>query len=230
MNVVREAAPGCAAGRRGRGHWAVAVGGAVLLNLALFAVMPGLRQQVGPVTDTGPPLSRINVVRLKRPDTPAQRTSSQPPVPPPALRQPPVSAPPAPAFAPRLSFAVNPRLPRMSDTVALPVITPAGSAAAVLGSAFGVEDLDSGLNLLVRVPPVYPVSAKHRGIEGWVRVRLEVEEDGRVGSVRVLESAPAGVFDQSVVRCVSGWRFQPGTVDGTPVKAWAETTVRFQLK
>jgi protein TonB len=32
------------------------------------------------------------------------------------------------------------------------------------------------------------------------------------------------------MRCVSGWRFKPGTVEGMPVKAWAETTIRFKLE
>ena len=80
------------------------------------------------------------------------------------------------------------------------------------------------------MPPVYPPSAKRRGIEGWVKVRFVVNPRGEVQDVSIVDAKPPGVFDDSVTRCVFGWRFQPGTVDGTPVSAWVETTVRFELE
>jgi protein TonB len=33
-----------------------------------------------------------------------------------------------------------------------------------------------------------------------------------------------------VESCVLSWRFNPGTVEGVPVDAWAETVVRFELQ
>ena len=45
-----------------------------------------------------------------------------------------------------------------------------------------------------------------------------------------MESKPPGIFDKSVIQCVSGWRFKPGTIEGMAVKAWAETTIRFELQ
>ena len=101
---------------------------------------------------------------------------------------------------------------------------------AGLADAFAVGDLDAPLTVLVRVPPQYPLRAKYRGVQGWVLVRFVVNEDGSVGNVTVQESQPPGVFDQSVIRCVTGWRFKPGTVEGIPVRAWAETTIRFKLE
>ena len=63
-----------------------------------------------------------------------------------------------------------------------------------------------------------------------MRVRFVVQEDGRVTDITIQESCPTGVFDANVLRCVAGWRFKPGTVEAAPVKAWAETTIRFQLE
>lgn len=62
-----------------------------------------------------------------------------------------------------------------------------------------------------------------------MRIKFIVHEDGSVDSVTVEESEPKTVFDDAVIRAVSGWRFKAGTVGGVPVKAWAETVVRFKL-
>jgi protein TonB len=61
-------------------------------------------------------------------------------------------------------------------------------------------------------------------------VKFVVNEQGRIENVYIIKAQPSGVFDASVMRCLSGWRFKPGTVDGLPVKVWAETTIRFELE
>ena len=48
-----------------------------------------------------------------------------------------------------------------------------------------------------RVP--YPASALEAGITGDVTARFEVGRDGRVGTIRILESSPQSVFDDAVV-------------------------------
>jgi periplasmic protein TonB len=77
---------------------------------------------------------------------------------------------------------------------------------------------------------VYPVQARSRGIEGWVKVAFIVDEAGRVDDITILDAEPKGLFDRSVERCVRGWRFKPGTVEGMPVKAKVETVVQFELE
>jgi protein TonB len=73
------------------------------------------------------------------------------------------------------------------------------------------------------------MSAKSRGTEGWVQVRFIVNEDGSVGNVSVEDSDPKTIFNDAVIRSVSGWKFKTATIGGLPVKTWAETTVRFKL-
>jgi protein TonB len=81
----------------------------------------------------------------------------------------------------------------------------------------------------VRIPPIYPIQAKRRGIEGWVKVTFLVNQQGLVEKIKIVDSHPTGVFDQSAIRSVSTWRFNPGTVEGVAVNTWATQTLKFEL-
>ncbi|MFO7643985.1 MAG: energy transducer TonB [Desulfosarcina sp.] len=225
---VRSARSGTGGWRRSGKAWLGAATGAVVLNLALFALMPHLLQRPTEVPVFEQPVANINVIRLKQEERPVARDQEKPPPPPEALPQPRFAAPSQTRFA--LDFELNPRLPAGPVTVALPAVVPVVPDMAGLGGLFTAGDLDAPLTVISRIPPVYPLHAKHRGIKGWVRVRFVVQEDGRVTDITIQESQPAGVFDASVVHSVAGWRFKPGTVAGTPVKAWAETTIHFELE
>ncbi|MBU2549396.1 MAG: TonB family protein [Proteobacteria bacterium] len=80
-----------------------------------------------------------------------------------------------------------------------------------------------------RVEPVFPPLARRRGIEGRVRVRFRVDEQGLVRSPRILRSDPPGLFDQAVMDALPEWRFQPARRNGQVVQAWVETTILFRL-
>lgn len=214
--------------------WLGAALGALAINLGLFALMPHLLDAPGqrPVFDKLIP--RVNVIRLPRPETPAERPQARLPEPRPTK---PVTVPapsqtvakPAPADL-RLRFEIAPRLgggPVVAETPPAKIATFEVAAPPAMVDAAA---LDQPLTPVSRIPPVYPAGAKHRGIEGWVRVRFEVDERGDVGNVTVIEAEPKGVFDDSVIRCVRQWRFEPGTVGGVPVRTLAETTVRFELE
>jgi protein TonB len=210
--------------------WLWAMAGALGLNMALFALMPHLQHPDRARPGFDQPLANISVIRVKRADSQVRKKNQKPPDPP----QP--QQPPRPTLAQtlpaRLSlpFEINTRLPSGPNTLALPPLEPAAFDTTGLEGAFAAGDLDAPLTVLVRMPPVYPLRAKSGGVQGWVRVRFVVKADGAVDNVTVQESEPPGVFDRSVVRCVARWRFKPGTVEGMPVRAWAETTIRFKLE
>ncbi len=63
-----------------------------------------------------------------------------------------------------------------------------------------------------------------------MKVKILVTEQGLVNKVEILEAKPKDVFEQSVIRCISSWRFSPGTVQGVPVKTWVITKIRFELE
>jgi protein TonB len=130
-----------------------------------------------------------------------------------------------------LSFEINPRLPAGPDTLALPDFKSAPLMPfAKLPDVFNPDQLDGPLKVLARVPPLYPVRARSRGIEGWVKVILVVDERGRVDNIEIVAAEPKDTFEQSVLHCVADWRFKPGTVEGIPVRAKVETTIRFLLE
>jgi TonB family protein len=64
--------------------------------------------------------------------------------------------------------------------------------------------------------PAYPREAFGKRIQGTVEVEIEVDEEGNVASVRVVESAGT-LLDPAVVAAVSSWKFQPATRGGEPV-------------
>ncbi len=231
-----------------RGHagllWAASVVLALVLNLSLFGFMPRL---IGRVPGHLPPASSawpVNIVHL-RPDKP----------PPPAEQKPrarqKATAPRAavrpslamPRFTPRLpAIDLRPQLPPLPtdlptltlqtvplDPAAIPSQSPLKTAPPP-GGRFTEGQLDGPLVPLSRVPPVYPLVARHKRIEGWVKVKFLVTRRGTVERVTIVESHPPGVFDRAVLRAVSSWRFKPGTVGGRTVDAWAQSTLEFKLK
>lgn len=209
--------------------WVLAVLVAVGVNLLLFGFMPFLSRPVPAARSYDTLVPQIQVIRLQRPETPPQRPAPEPPEPPKTVAPDEAPRPPRQQTAKlQLPFEVAPRLPAGPGTLALPAFDL--SAMDLHPGVFEAGDLDRQLVVLSRMPPVYPLNARRQGTQGWVTVRFIVNEQGRVAQITIREAEPPGVFDQSVMRCVDGWRFEPGTVDGRPVKVRAETTLHFELQ
>lgn len=75
----------------------------------------------------------------------------------------------------------------------------------------------------------YPVTAKAKGIEGYVVLSVLINATGEVEDVKVLESQPGGIFEQVAVRGVQDWKFQPAQYQGKQVRVWARQKIRFDL-
>ncbi|WP_262691980.1 energy transducer TonB [Kordiimonas aestuarii] len=70
---------------------------------------------------------------------------------------------------------------------------------------------------VVRVQPQFPAKALRDGItDARVLISLDIEKDGSVNSrsIRILESNPAGYFEDSVKRAASKFKYKPEIVDG----------------
>jgi len=78
-------------------------------------------------------------------------------------------------------------------------------------------------------PPIYPPRCLRMGIEGTVRVRVLVGEDGVPQEVTVGKSSGEAALDQAAIEAVRTWRFEPARRDGVPVRAWAIVPIEFKL-
>jgi TonB family protein len=77
---------------------------------------------------------------------------------------------------------------------------------------------------LERPEPAYPTLAQSAGIEGRVRLRFDVRDDGGVTNVRVIESVPPLLFDAVALYAVSSWEYEPGRAAESQ-----QITLRFDL-
>lgn len=77
------------------------------------------------------------------------------------------------------------------------------------------------------VNPVYPETARRRGIEGWVELAFTVMPNGTVDDVEVRNASPAEIFDDSAVRAIRQWRFEPVERNGQKVSQRALVRLRF---
>lgn len=73
--------------------------------------------------------------------------------------------------------------------------------------------------------PEWPRKAMTEGITGHVSMELEINEEGYVTDVEVVDAEPEEVFDKAAYRAVRQWRFPE---QDEPVIA--EQTIRFELE
>jgi len=77
--------------------------------------------------------------------------------------------------------------------------------------------------------PVYPPRCLRMGIEGNVRVRVLVGENGRPQEVTIGQSSGESALDEAAMEAVRQWRFEPARRNGMPVRAWAAIPIEFKL-
>jgi TonB family protein len=64
--------------------------------------------------------------------------------------------------------------------------------------------------------PSYPVEAQNEKIGGWVLLRFSLTDEGAVLDPTVEDSEPAGVFDESALRAIKEFQYEPWkTSEGT---------------
>lgn len=83
------------------------------------------------------------------------------------------------------------------------------------------------MNILFKVPPVYPEDAKKARISGKVLLTAVIGKDGSVEKLRVV-SGPASL-QQSALDAVKDWRYKPFLLNGDPVEVETTITVVYTL-
>ncbi len=135
----------------------------------------------------------------------------------------------APSLQGLTAQAVAPAALAAPAAPAAPVAAPAQSAQSS-PSAPSSSGSDADVIPLNEVLPVYPDSARRRGIEGYVQLAFTITAEGRVENVRVLESSPTRVFDREARRAALRWRFAPRTENGQLVAREAVKKLEFRLE
>jgi protein TonB len=74
--------------------------------------------------------------------------------------------------------------------------------------------LEQNLTRVNKLEVQYPARALQDGVEGWVELHYTVLESGTVANVKVTNSSPPRIFDNSAVKALSRLRYQPVLQDG----------------
>ena len=98
------------------------------------------------------------------------------------------------------------------------------------GLIFQLNEVDTPPQPIVQTQPLYPMTAKSKGIEGVVMLLFTVQVDGTVESVEVSSAKPEYIFDEAAKNAVRRWRFKPGIKNGDPVATRVSVPLRFELE
>ncbi len=78
--------------------------------------------------------------------------------------------------------------------------------------------------------PPYPDDKARLEEEGTLRLRLLIDERGRVVAVEPVGKVDRSFFDAARKHLLAKWRYKPATVDGRPVPSSTVITLRFELE
>lgn len=78
--------------------------------------------------------------------------------------------------------------------------------------------------------PVYPASARRRGMQGMVLLQVNVSPKGKVTGIHVMRSSGFRVLDVAALNSVKQWRFMPARKGDVEVASTVQVPVRFILQ
>ncbi|MCP5517693.1 MAG: energy transducer TonB [Verrucomicrobiales bacterium] len=203
-----------------------ALGGAALLTLAVFLVLP-LTQMVSSKVQRLKTLTTVDTAELRE-----DPREEEPPPPPPEPEPPPEPPPPTLADTPQ-SMNLNVSLDVAFGSGgayagAMPSELVGGGAQGAGLAAFDVAELEKRPELIAAVSPVYPAALRKAGVEGSVSVVFVLDEAGHVEDPRV-ERSSRTEFEKPALDALRKWRFRPGMKDGQPVRTFMRQPIRFTL-
>ena len=78
------------------------------------------------------------------------------------------------------------------------------------------------LSLLEQTPAKYPQAALEQGIEGYVDLSFDVNDQGKATNIRVVEASNNGLFNKDAIEAVKKWTFDE--------KDYGKTDMKYKMK
>lgn len=123
---------------------------------------------------------------------------------------------------------------KMLNFATILIIAPAAFSQQAVMDQDGIylvcekmPEIKGGLKALSKIIK-YPKEAKKLGVQGVVYVQFIVDEKGAVVDPKLIRKLGAGC-DEEALRALEKLKFNPGYVQGKPVKARFTLPIRFAL-
>ncbi|MGJ8654774.1 MAG: energy transducer TonB [Opitutaceae bacterium] len=174
--------------------------------------------------------NEIDAISLAPPPPPIME--EEPPEPPPEEEPPPppeFQPPPPPISLEQLNVALEAGTgDSMGGDFAMPNLTVNKDELGGL-DIFDINDLDQKPRSTKQIAPVYPISARRRGLSGWVNAQFIIDQRGNVVDVKITRSSDP-VFEQPSITALRQWKFTPGEKNGKAVTTRAETKIPYNIE
>jgi periplasmic protein TonB len=182
--------------------YAGAVGGSALLGGTINAADKHVKGKIYAY----PPALLVTMIAYDTTGAPAFQIAAARPVVGEAIVQ------PAPLASPTTMETIAPAAP--ASALAAPLVPATPPATLMLASIGTPRRVEPPVVPLSHVIPEFPDEAAKAGVaEGRVRAQLEIDADGNVAAVRIMEAQPGRVFDRAVTETLAKWKFPRGAPD-----------------
>lgn len=207
--------------------WLPAMGLVMLAHAGAWYGLSQLKQGIIPPR----PLKVIEVALLP-PPPPPPKVKPEPPKPEPKPKaQPRVKPVPRPLLPPQpVAERIMEQAPEPAPLAVAPSPPAPVSEAPPKAAEPVVEAPRFNAAYLNNPPPVYPLAARRRGIEGRVLVRAEVQADGSCSRVALKKTSGSELLDQAALEAVRKWHFVPAKKGAQAITAWVEVPITFKLE
>lgn len=191
-------------------------------HVALVAVVMSAKMELPPrVFD--PPI-KIDLIHDDDPPPPADIRPDVPMPPRSSTLDRPRPQVPTPPVGSQTVYS-NPSLPNFDDLVGPRNDPPRTDPTPTLPVRVDARLLTAASDL----KPPYPPSKLASEEEAVLRLRLTIDERGRVVAVEPVGRADRAFLDSARRHLIAHWRYRPATEDGRAVSSSAVITLRFQL-
>lgn len=246
FSAVSFSLPALTLERVGKGP-AIFVGASAAIILA-SALWPTLKRDV---SDDQPFLVEAEMLEPPKPPEPLEIKPPEPP--PPVPPKPPLPAPkplpkppeerppepPPPQFGldekdlgegSDMAVALGNTVDAKADSLIMPPPPEIKPVEEPLkGKLVSVTRVTKMPKLRLPAKPEYTPEMRKGGIAGKVKARLLVDSDGEVAKVEILQDIGYGTRESSL-RALKQVKFEPATLNGSPVAVWIPFTFSYELQ